>query len=423
MKKKIIFMLLLFILSNGAKAQVNIDTLFNRATRHLKDGTLDQGLALLDSVLSIDNYHIQALANRAYLNASLRQNFDQVLDDLLQYSKITQSSSNFVEIGYLYLDQSQNDFAYQLADFAINNGYYDHNTYIIRGTTFFQIGKYQEAEKDFLKALDIKKDELYAINLLIRTYMKLDEKEKALAQANRLVALAQDDIAYGIRAGIYAQMGNFEKALEDNSTSMQMVKEVKGRAYFAEKRAYIYQEANDENEACRWALVAMRLGNNTPFFALSYPCDSVLHFDLATANTLLFRLSNPLDNYDFLGVKEQLLGMGLAIGAPTEKEINFLVEKEQFSSLPIGLNEESLKNLKEDKPAQFSVFNGSYEFIPASDKEIFTCTKGEKAALFYIQCILAQTADGSKSVWIDDKGIILKYVDQNYTLFELLKID
>lgn len=424
MSKKVIFIFFLFFVSNGIFAQISTDSLFAQASKKLKEGDLENGLILLDSVLNIDNYHVQALASRAYLNATQNQNFDQVLDDLLQYSNITKSSGNFVEIGYLYLDQAQNDYAYQLADFAINKGFFNHNTYIIRGSAFFQFDKFKEAEKDFLKAIEIKNDALYAINLLIRTYIKLDQKEKALEWANQLIKLSpDDDIAYGIRAGVYVQMGDFEKALEDNNTSLQIVKELKGRAYFAEKRAFIYQEAGNENEACRWAVIAMRQGNNNAYFTLSYPCDTILHFDLATANTLLFRLQNPLNNYDLLSIKEQLLGLGLAIGGSKETEVNFMVEKAQFPTVPITLNEETFKSLNEEKETSIPVFNGTYNFIPASNKELFSCTKGAKAAPFYIQCILAQTADGSKSIWVDSKGIILKYVDQGYTLFELLKID
>lgn len=424
MRKKIIYILLLTFMVQGISAQVSIDSLFAQASLKLKNGELDDGLNLLDSILNMDNYYVQALAGRAYLNAASNQNFDQVLDDLSQYSAITHSPGNFVEIGYLYLDKKQFDEAYQVADFAINKGYFDQNTYIIRGQTFFQLGKYEEAKKDFLKALELKEDELYAINLLIRTYIELDEKEKALAQANQLIARSPgDDLAYGIRAGVYARMGDIEKALADNSTSLELVKGLKGRAYFTEKRAYLYQEANNENEACRWAMVAMRLGNNTPFFTLNYPCDTILTYDLATANSLLFRLTNPLENYDFLSIKEELLGLGLAIGTPNEKEITFLSEKAQFPTIPISINASTLEAMQEEKPIEIGVFSGTYTFIPASSKELFTCSRGEKADIFYIQCTLAQTADGTKSIWIDTRGVILKYVDQGYTLFELLKIE
>ncbi len=423
-KKRILFLFGSILFGSATFAQVNIDSLFAQASREMKNGNLDQGLILLDSVLKIDNYYTPALASRAYLNAATNQDFNQVLDDLLQYSTITKSASNFVEIGYLYLENGKNDLAFQLSDFAINKGFFDHNTYIIRGSTFFELGQYKEAEQDFKKALELKSDERYAMNLLIRTYVEQGSLDKALAQANQLVEISpDDDIALGIRAGVLARMGKYEEALSDNSKSMQLAKGFKGRGYFAEKRAYIYQEMGNKEEACRWAVVAMRSGNNTPYFSLRYPCDEVLHFDLSTANTLLFRLKNPLDDYDFQGVKERLIGMGIAIGTPSEKEINFLVDKAQFTQLPITIDTVMVNDLKAEKPVNIAVFDGEYAFVPSTDKELYTCTKGEKADLFYIQCVLAQTADGKRSIWVDENGVILKYTEEGYTIFELLKID
>ncbi|UJP64104.1 tetratricopeptide repeat protein [Mongoliitalea daihaiensis] len=101
-----------------------------------------------------------------------------------------------------------------------------------RGRAHEELGNFQEAEKDFLDALNLDKRNTQVMLSLSNLYQKQKNHTNALLYADYAVETAgAPAMAYFMKGRALHQLGNTEEALKDYSTAIKMDKDF-AEAYF-----------------------------------------------------------------------------------------------------------------------------------------------------------------------------------------------
>lgn len=95
-------------------------------------------------------------------------------------------------------------------------------TYLNRGSLYGETGRFKEAIEDFDHAELLDADNPNIYNNRGWMYMQIKEYDKALSDLDYAIALEPTDIEFFNRANIYRQQGEWEKALNDYRSSLDL---------------------------------------------------------------------------------------------------------------------------------------------------------------------------------------------------------
>jgi tetratricopeptide (TPR) repeat protein len=139
-----------------------------------------------------------------------------------------------------------------------------------RGRSFEELGKFPEAEKDFLEALNLDKRNTQVMLSLSNLYQKQKNHTNALLYADYAVETpGAPAMAYFMKGRALHQLGNTEEAMKDYSTAIKMDKDF-AEAYFY--RGMLKLATNKRKGACEDLTLASKLSFKEAATALEKYC-------------------------------------------------------------------------------------------------------------------------------------------------------
>jgi tetratricopeptide (TPR) repeat protein len=131
--------------------------------------------------------------------------------------------------------------------------------YFGRGIAYANLGNYQQAIKDFNKAIELEPDDAYAYNHRGSTYSDLGNYQQAIKDFNKAIELKPDySYAYNNRGIAYAALGNYQQAIKDFNKAIEL-KPDNSNAYGA--RGIAYGKLGNKQQEIKDLQTAARLGN------------------------------------------------------------------------------------------------------------------------------------------------------------------
>jgi tetratricopeptide (TPR) repeat protein len=96
--------------------------------------------------------------------------------------------------------------------------------YLMRGNCYFELGKYDQALKDYTKLKELIPEDGDGSLCRAHVYYKIGQYDKALADVNDAVTLAPDAWAnLCIRSNIYRELKRYEEAMADIERAISLV--------------------------------------------------------------------------------------------------------------------------------------------------------------------------------------------------------
>lgn len=139
-----------------------------------------------------------------------------------------------------------------------------------RGRSYEELGKFPEAEKDFLEALNLDKRNTQVMLSLSNLYQKQKNHTNALLYADYAVETpGAPAMAYFMKGRALHQLGNTGEAMKDYSTAIKMDKDF-AEAYFY--RGMLKLATNKRKGACEDLTLAGKLNFKEAATALEKYC-------------------------------------------------------------------------------------------------------------------------------------------------------
>jgi len=134
-----------------------------------------------------------------------------------------QKAERHIRRGYKFYGEQKFDQALKEYGRAIELAPDNHRAYFRRGRTFVKKGEYELAAKDFHRTIKLNPGDVRAHNNLGWLYGRRGENEKSLTYLNRALELKPDSgWTYYYRGRVYHQQGDLNKALSDTQKACQL---------------------------------------------------------------------------------------------------------------------------------------------------------------------------------------------------------
>ena len=163
-----------------------------------------------------------------------------------------ESSIYYTKRGSVYEYLGQNKLAIRDYDSAIMTNYKFYDAYIKRGIVHYKIDNYNQSIKDFQKAIELRPNNMKAYNNLAWVLVTSKDPEyrdgkKALALIQTALQISKfDDFrVLDTLAAVYAEIGQFDKAADAQSKSIEIAED-RGEAELLDnlRAALSYYEMN-----------------------------------------------------------------------------------------------------------------------------------------------------------------------------------
>ncbi|MBA3971519.1 MAG: tetratricopeptide repeat protein, partial [Bacteroidetes bacterium] len=220
--KKLILSILFFQFSLISYSQDTIKEIFEQAIKLKKNGKYQEALIKYDKVLLIKPKFVNALINRANLKSLLNDN-SGALTDLNEAEKIDPSEPEiYYNRGNVEHDITMYEDAIRDYNKAIS--FKEHEDYYLaRGNSKKAVGEYKEAIEDYSKAIEINatfKDGYYNRG---NTKKKLGDLVGAVEDYNKIIKInPKNSKAYTNRGNAKMAMTDDEGAILDYTTSIEL---------------------------------------------------------------------------------------------------------------------------------------------------------------------------------------------------------
>jgi tetratricopeptide (TPR) repeat protein/Leu/Phe-tRNA-protein transferase len=229
----------------------------------------ESGHLMMEHIL-FDTFFISSRTSDLYSNAVDLQNagkFQEALDECHKVIALEPDHYNALNSMGCMLDgigdHKQALFYLNKAiEIEPNNSLGLFDTYLNRGACYKNLGQYDNALKDYLKAVDIKPNDKYALNKLGCLYNDLGNYEQALYYFN--IAITHHPVyylSYYNRGVVYAKQKKYNLAIEDNSRAIEL-NSLYIRAY--RNRGWCYREIGQYDDALKDYSKAIKLDSNNP---------------------------------------------------------------------------------------------------------------------------------------------------------------
>ncbi|TAE73483.1 MAG: hypothetical protein EAZ85_07005 [Bacteroidetes bacterium] len=312
-----------------------IEVFFSKGKIYFWQKKYTEANDFFQKTLNLQPKHAESLAYLGVI-AYYEKNFDKAIDFLNQ--AIIQNSNLTIAYHYRaesYFEQGLNSLA--LNDYA-KAIWIEPNTselYFGKGRLLMLLEKWEEAEKNFSKAIELETrkvdyyrfrleanfmlkncekmqkdfyflEKKYPENLELHYYIiwidceiKAKNQQKALELLNKTLEIDNQNIdLYLKRANIYENQSAYQKAIQD-FTKVLLVKENDTNLY--QKVAYLYQKNNDLETALKFYQSSLLIDEKQP--AIQYECGKILlHFKKKKEAKKYFinalNMDFPLENFD-----------------------------------------------------------------------------------------------------------------------------
>lgn len=191
----------------------HIDVLNNMATLLITCGEEKEGAALLDRARSIAPMHIPTLYNYALLVK--RKGNTQEAIRLFNYivDRDPTQLNAYKQLVQLYQDSGELNRAAQVLDGILTKLSHDAELYYLRGEVLDALGRKQEAEKDYLISISLKKDYPEALFRLAMLRYKDGRFDDAIELLNKAKDIRPNFAeAYGNICYLLTERGNYTEA-------------------------------------------------------------------------------------------------------------------------------------------------------------------------------------------------------------------
>ncbi len=201
-----------------------------RAVSYASKGLVDQAIADLDETLRLDPTSSRALHDRGNLLSRKGRQTEAIRDLTESIEKDPNNTASYVDRGWAYSLQGKYDLAIKDYDAALKLRPGDAIAHRNRGVAYHKLGAYAKAKSDWVEAVRLDpKDVPALLNLGWLCASGPDPQQRdgklALEHALRAVPLAQEPLrsfAAGCVAAAYAEMGQFDKAVEWANKALEL---------------------------------------------------------------------------------------------------------------------------------------------------------------------------------------------------------
>ncbi len=315
---------------------------FNAAKMYFNVGDYESSLERLKKSLLLKSNYIEALQLKVAVLLNLGR-YDEALADAKAANRYKETAENFFYLG--------------LAN--------------------ERLGKLDEAEKSYLKALSIKSDYQEAIIRLADLLRKEKKYDLAISYINRAIRQDNKSIeSYLVRSEIYAEQLQYQSSINDISTII-LLKPEDPEMYF--KRGEFYQGYTQHTNAILDfnKVISLQPENAKAYYKRAYSYEQLLQFKEAIKD---YEMLAKMSKYD--AVAQELLAEAktrlfelnreenkpsVSIAEPLEKENKVLDVPRGVNVLPLTGKVKDESNLKSvvvnNYTIPFTLKDGSYEFL------------------------------------------------------------
>jgi tetratricopeptide (TPR) repeat protein len=161
-----------------------------------------------------------------------------------------------------------------LSDFTDALQYIPDDVFVLesRGATYFQMERYPEALADLNRAIALNPDDVFVLNIRGDTYFQMERYPEALADLNRAIALDEQDVfALTCRAATYWYAGRYLEAVDDYTHLIELLDHPS--PYFLEAyngRGQVYAEMGTYQKAIEDLNQAIKIGTGNDSVVVAY---------------------------------------------------------------------------------------------------------------------------------------------------------
>lgn len=122
------------------------------------------------------------------------------------------------------------------------------NLYETRGIVYQVLEKYDNAIKDYKKTISLDSHNLTSYKGLVLIYAAKKEYPKAIEAADRLLEIKSDWLIFNVRAKLFFELGQCDKALDDCNKAIKLYPYI---AYSYYMRGWIYLQLKEYEKAIK----------------------------------------------------------------------------------------------------------------------------------------------------------------------------
>lgn len=156
------------------------------------------------------------------------------------------SAAQYAERGSNEVDEGDYECGFDDCQKALDLDSKNVDALLCRGYIYKQRSEIHLAEKDFSEAVRLAPDNSIVFSQRGQLYKQIKKLDKALADMNRAIELFPAYFYYERRAGIYAELKDYENALKDYTEAIRQKPETES---YYQKRAEIYRELGKKDLA------------------------------------------------------------------------------------------------------------------------------------------------------------------------------
>lgn len=204
----------------------NIAALYKLATIAHTEGNQDQAFNYYTQVLKQQPQHVRSIMNFNRLIAfSIKENKNHINKALsfFQQALKENSKNNYLKMNLAYMHTLNKNHAAALDLFKDIEGSKNplNGIEVALGDSYKALGKWQDAEKSYKKAVESAPKNLKAINKLLALFEQLKQFDKALAQIESTLLFNQDNIGFVLLKTYYQSL----LRINPNASDLTKIKE------------------------------------------------------------------------------------------------------------------------------------------------------------------------------------------------------
>ena len=152
----------------------------------------------------------------------LKGHHQQAIDDYQRALTLLDPTAHR-DRGKAYLDMSEYQQALREYNRALELNPHDTNAYEERGWTYFYLKEYQEAIDDFERVLELDPNDTQGHNGRGQIHMRFKEYQQALVHFERIVELLPTEyLGYGLRGRAYRELKEYQRAMDDFERALEL---------------------------------------------------------------------------------------------------------------------------------------------------------------------------------------------------------
>ena len=214
----------------------DVDALRTRARVHFSNEDFDSALKDVDKILTFQQGDVDAIYLRGFIYAG-QEEYEAAIEDMqMLYQQFPGEQLFKNALAGLYNSNDQVDKALALYDEALEEDPEDVDALAGRGNAKLNAGMHAEAVEDYNAALELDEENDFVLNnlawlLATSTFDEVRDGDRAVELATKAAEITDFEEAHILStlAAAYAEIGEFEKAVEWSEQSVEISEDKKQR--------------------------------------------------------------------------------------------------------------------------------------------------------------------------------------------------